>query len=64
MATEGKSVSNSRSLRNIHWVSEFIVQPTLFATQTRKITEITKNKQRDAQLIYSRDVTCNWNCHI
>ena len=30
-----------------------------FATQTRKITEITKNKQRDVQLIYGRDVTCN-----
>jgi len=25
----------------------------------RKITEITKNKQRDVQLIYGRDVTCN-----
>ena len=30
-----------------------------FATQTWKITEITKNKQRDVQLIYGRDVTCN-----
>ena len=40
-------------------VSEFIVQPTTLATQTRKITEITKNKQRDVQLIYGRDVTCN-----
>ena len=30
-----------------------------FATQTRKITEITRNKQRDVQLIYGRDVTCN-----
>jgi len=27
--------------------------------ETRKITEITKNKQRDVQLIYGRDVTCN-----
>ena len=30
-----------------------------FAMQTRKITEITENKQRDLQLIHSCDVTCN-----
>ena len=46
-------------------VSEFIVQPTtLFATQTWKITEISKNKQRDVQLIYGRDVTCNCSIGI
>jgi len=27
--------------------------------QTQKITELTENKQRDLQLIYSHDVTCN-----
>ena len=27
--------------------------------QTWKITEITKNEQRDLQLFYGRDITCN-----
>ena len=29
-----------------------------FATQTQKMMEISRNKQRDLQLIYGRDITC------
>ena len=50
MAAEQKSVSNSITV-------QYSMDP--FATQTWKITEIIKKKQKDLQLIYGCGIACN-----